>query len=187
MWLMAANPAPAPDSPVPDEKDWTWVLEAECPECGFEADSFGRDELGDRLRKNIAAWSELLQGDEAALKVRPEPAVWSPLEYACHVRDVYALYQERLDLMLAEDDARYANWDQDVTAIEQRYDLAVASEVRSELAPVGEQLASSFDAVEGDQWERTGFRSDGARFTVETFGRYLLHDPVHHLRDAGWG
>ena len=26
--------------------------------------------------------------------------------------------------------------------------------------------------------------SDGARFTVESFGRYLLHDPIHHLQDV---
>ena len=25
---------------------------------------------------------------------------------------------------------------------------------------------------------------DGAAFTVETFARYLTHDPVHHLYDV---
>jgi hypothetical protein len=30
-----------------------------------------------------------------------------------------------------------------------------------------------------------GTRSDGARFSVETLGRYLLHDIVHHLTDIG--
>jgi hypothetical protein len=38
-------------------------------------------------------------------------------------------------------------------------------------------------------WDRTGTRSDGARFTVASLGRYLLHDPVHHVGDveAGYG
>lgn len=27
---------------VPDTKDWTWVLERACPECGFDASSFAR-------------------------------------------------------------------------------------------------------------------------------------------------
>ncbi|MFT5530381.1 MAG: hypothetical protein ACI91O_000391 [Candidatus Poriferisodalaceae bacterium] len=190
MAAASENPVPnqpVPDVPVPDVKDWTWVLDAQCAECGFEAGSFERDELGDLLRENVVAWSELLRGDETSLKVRPQPAVCPPLEYSCHVRDVFALYQVRLDLMLNEDDARYANWDQDVTAIEQRYDLAVADKVRAALEPAGAQLAASFDAVAGDQWDRTGFLSDGARFMIETFGRYLLHDPVHHLHDAGWG
>jgi len=38
--------------------------------------------------------------------------------------------------------------------------------------------------VAGDQWARTGRRGDGASFTVETFARYFVHDPVHHLYDV---
>ena len=37
-------------------------------------------------------------------------------------------------------------------------------------------------------WHRRGVRSDGSEFTVESLGRYHLHDVVHHLhdvRDAG--
>jgi hypothetical protein len=45
-------------------------------------------------------------------------------------------------------------------------------------------LAERFDAVTAGEWLRTGLRSDGARFTVESFGRYLLHDPIHHLWDV---
>ena len=29
-----------------------------------------------------------------------------------------------------------------------------------------------------------GVRSDGVAFTVDTFGRYFIHDPVHHLDDV---
>ena len=28
-----------PGEIVPDDKDWTWVLERVCPECGFDARS----------------------------------------------------------------------------------------------------------------------------------------------------
>jgi hypothetical protein len=38
--------------------------------------------------------------------------------------------------------------------------------------------------VSAGQWQRTGRRSDGAHFTVETFARYFIHDPVHHLYDV---
>ena len=49
-------------------------------------------------------------------------------------------------------------------------------------AKIGGRRAASaaFDAIEGATWERTGHRSDGAEFTVESFARYLLHDPEHH-------
>jgi len=39
--------------------------------------------------------------------------------------------------------------------------------------------------VSGPAWERKGLRSDGATFTVDSFLRYLLHDPIHHLWDVG--
>jgi hypothetical protein len=45
-------------------------------------------------------------------------------------------------------------------------------------------LADRFDSVPDAAWSRTGLRSDGAAFTIDTFSRYLLHDPVHHLYDV---
>jgi hypothetical protein len=110
--------------------------------------------------------------------------MWSPLEYACHVRDACRLYDTRLSLMLTRDDPLFANWDQDVTAVEERYGERNPAVVRVELADAARALAASFESVTGDQWSRSGRRSDGASFTVESFARYFVHDPVHHLYDA---
>ncbi len=54
----------------------------------------------------------------------------------------------------------------------------------AQLAEAAAALAGRFGAVEGDQWQRPGRRGDGAAFTVEAFGRYFIHDPVHHLYDV---
>jgi hypothetical protein len=59
--------------------------------------------------------------------------------------------------------------------------------VADELQFAASKLADAFDVVTGPQWRRTGRRDDGATFTVESFGRYLLHDPVHHLHDVTAG
>jgi hypothetical protein len=135
------------------------------------------------VRANAAAWPAVLARNDVAQRARPDR--WSDLEYACHVRDVFRLFAERLALMLADDDAHFTNWDQDVTAIEDRYDLQDPTVVTGELREAGEALADAFAAVTGAQWSRTGVRSDGAVFTVETFARYLAHDPIHHLWDVG--
>ena len=170
---------------TPDAKDWTWVLERPCPECGFEAGSIDPAHVGALIRDNAASWQQLLrQSDGRALRDRPTDERWSPLEYACHVRDVFRLYDQRLTLMLTEDDPTYPNWDQDVTAIEQHYNEQDPKEVARELDAAAKTLAGHFDAVTGAQWERAGTRSDGARFTVDSFARYLVHDPVHHLYDV---
>jgi len=174
-----------PPPAVPgDDKDWTWVLESDCPECGFSAQEFVKEDVAAMIRSNALEWITVLGGDERTVTKRRDPALWSTLEYGCHVRDVHVLYLERLELMLAEDGPHYANWDQDITAVESRYDLAEPSAVAGELVTAAEALASRFESVVGDQWQRTGYRSDGAAFTVETFAKYFIHDPIHHMWDV---
>jgi hypothetical protein len=168
---------------VPDAKDWTWVLEQRCGECGFDARAFDRDLVGSMILANAASWQRVLRG--AGVGRRPRPAVWSPLEYACHVRDVFRIYDERLARMLTEDGPQYANWDQDATAIADRYGEQDPDLVAGELVAAAAQVAERFDGVRGEQWSRTGARSDGAHFTVESFARYFIHDPIHHLWDVG--
>ncbi len=176
--------APMSDAPFSDTKDWTWVLERVCPECRFDVRTFDRNRIGAMVRQNTGEWALVLGRDHEWLRRRPDERTWSPLEYACHVRDVYELYDERLRLMLSEEGPDYPNWDQDATAIEKGYGSADPATVSAELRARGEDLAARFDAVTGNQWNRTGYRSDGAAFSVESFARYLIHDPVHHLWDV---
>jgi hypothetical protein len=167
----------------PDTKDWTWVLRRPCPECGLDTQSFAREDVAGMTRVNAERWGQVLAtGSDRG--TRPAPGTWSPLEYGCHVRDVLRLYGTRLDLMLTIDGPRYPNWDQDATAVDDHYAEQDAAVVAIELEAAAAAIAARFDLVTGDQWQRTGFRSDGAQFTVETFARYFIHDPVHHLYDV---
>ena len=176
---------PAPP-PVPgDTKDWTWILEQPCPECGFDGRRYPRAQYSAVVRDVGAGWQRVLSSDAARLRERPRPDCWSALEYGCHVRDVFAIFRQRIELMLATDGVAFADWDQDATAAEERYDLADPADVATTLAANADRMASVFAAVPEDAWSHHGVRSDGARFTVETIGRYLLHDPIHHLHDVG--
>lgn len=172
-----------PDDLTPDDTDWTWVLDRPCPECGFDTAAVDLGQVGAMVRANASVWHEVLARPDVA--ERPRPDRWSALEYACHVRDVFRVFHGRLERMLTEDGPRYDNWDQDVTALEERYWAQSAASVAAELTVAARTLADRFDTVAGDQWARTGFRSDGAAFTVDTFARYFIHDPIHHLWDVG--
>jgi hypothetical protein len=167
---------------VPDEKDWTWVLERVCPECGFDTSDIDRDDLAGRIANTSRAWRDVLAG--ARVRERPNDDTWSPLEYACHVRDVHRVYAGRVGRMLSEDDPYYENWDQDATAIDDRYGEQDPAVVAIELTEAGDALGALFAAVSGAGWERTGKRSDGASFTVGSISRYYLHDIEHHLWDV---
>jgi len=164
-----------------DTKNWTWVLDERCPECGFDAGALPRDQIGPRSRAVADAFVAFLGADD--VRERPDPATWSTLEYGCHIRDVFRTMDGRLALMLAQDGAEFENWDQDATAVEDRYDTQDPATVAGEVLAAGGAVADAFDAVAADQWDRRGLRSNGSAFTVETLGQYMVHDLVHHVWD----
>lgn len=167
---------------TPDAKDWTWVLERKCPECGFEAGGLTPHDVAARVGATLPRWDAALSRDD--VRQRPDPSTWSPLEYGCHVRDVFELFRRRLDLMLGTDDARFENWDQDATALEKAYANADPATVRAELAEQGAAARDSFAAVPASAYGRRGLRSNGSEFTVVTLAQYFLHDVEHHLHDV---
>ena len=173
----------APSPPEPDGKDWTWVLRRPCPECGFDASAVDRRSIADRILATTPRWLAALSATD--IRVRPAPQVWSTLEYGAHVRDVHALFAQRSRLILDQDDPEFENWDQDETALAARYWLADPVQVAAQLAVEAEQAAAAFCAPTDAQWSRTGRRSNGSVFTLETLGLYYLHDVEHHLHDVG--
>ena len=126
----------------PDTKDWTWVLDQPCPECGFQADAVEGAEIPDLVRGYVDRWTLVLTRPDVA--VRPDRQVWSPLEYACHVRDVFSIFAGRARLMLAEDTPTFANWDQDEAAVAGRYGEQDPAVVSDELQASGREAAGTW-------------------------------------------
>lgn len=178
----AANPS-APVEPEPDTKDWTWVLDERCPECGFVGSEVDVHQLPALVRQAAAPWAEVLARPTAT--TRPSPQVWSPLEYGCHVRDVLLIFAERALMIREQDDPQFPNWDQDATAISERYGEQEPATVAEQLATAATVNAAVWEGVGAGEWSRPGRRSNGSVFTLESLGRYFLHDLRHHLVDVG--
>lgn len=181
--------APPPAAPYdramaiePDTKNWTWVIETPCTDCGYDGSATTIRDVPGIVEANATGWPGALLREDA--RQRPDEHTWSTLEYAAHVRDVHATMTERLTLMLTEDAPTFPNWDQDATAVEDRYAEQDPATVARELGVAAHRAAVAFDEVRDDQLERTGLRSDGSTFTVATLAVYYAHDPVHHLWDV---
>lgn len=170
---------------VPDTKDWTWVLERPCPDCGFDPAGQALADLPRLLHDTATTWSEVL--GRADVRDRWSPGVWSALEYGAHVRDVHVLFAQRVRLMLDEDEPTFANWDQDATAVERDYPAQDPAAVAVELVEAAGTVAGLYASVDDVAKDRRGLRSNGSVFSVESLGSYHLHDVVHHLHDVGAG
>jgi hypothetical protein len=166
----------------PDTKDWTWVLQRRCEQCGAEVGAETPATVPGLVRDAVPRWQAVLRRPDAA--ERPDENTWSPLEYAAHVRDVFGVFRARLALMLEEDGPTFADWDQDAAAVAGRYADLDPDVVAGELAGAGAAVADAFEAVPERDWERPGLRSNGSAFTVRTLGQYFAHDVLHHLHDV---
>ncbi|MFX0579264.1 DinB family protein [Nocardia nepalensis] len=189
---------------VPDVKNWTWVLERSCPECGFDPESITYAAVPGLAREYAGRLSATLERPDAA--ARPDDATWSALEYAAHVRDVCRIFTyraavaartEAVDPRIPGFDAKgldatetadgipvFSNWDQDVTAIADRYDRQDPSRVAAELTVAADAVARAFESVPAADLGNQVRRSDGSIFTVESLARYFVHDVIHHVHDV---
>jgi hypothetical protein len=167
---------------TPDTKDWTWVLTRACPDCGFDATRVSGRAVLPLMKRVTELWLGVLAGP--GIGTRPSPERWSPLEYGCHVRDVLRISDARLQLMLILSDPTFPNWDQDQTAVDADYPSQDADLVAVGLAEAAARFTSDLETLSRGEWERTSRRSDGAVFSVDSFARYVAHDPIHHLADV---
>ncbi len=166
-----------------------WQTER-CAECAFDPNPFGSEELpgavaalGKRYRAPLTRF--LAGEDDGIVRSHPFEGTWSALAYACHVRDVLAVFDERIRRMLAEDDPVLGWWDHEAAVEAEGYDAQHPSEVAEALDANATALSATLAGVPDDAWLRTGTRREGEVFTVLGAGRFALHEGHHHLLDVG--
>lgn len=157
-----------------------------CEECGFDYGDARRDGIASRIRAFGSRYEELLAGHSAdRLRTRPSPDVWSPLEYACHVRDVFLAQRSRIGVALKEDTPVFTPMGRDRLVTERRYNEQHPNVVTGELAAAADDLASAFEALDDAGWMRTGIYTYPTRTerSLEWVGVHTIHEGEHHVMD----
>lgn len=174
----------APEPPAPDAKDWAWVVERPCPDCGFNPAKLSPDAIPALVTDAAGRFALALEQPDAG--VRTSPGVWSVTEYGQHVADVLEVMTDRLELILEAEgaEASFESWDQDAAALEKEYWQANTHVTAILVKERAAAAASAWAEPDGEQWGWSGVRGDGVRFTAETLGTYLAHELVHHLHDV---
>lgn len=157
-----------------------------CDECGFAYGSVSRAGIPAALLAAAETVQSIVSsGSIDALRRRPEPGVWSALEYACHLRDVFLVQRDRLYLALVEDLPGFARMYRDERVTLARYNDQDPDTVTAEIGVAGRLAARAFANLDDAHW--------GRRFTynwpasqerdVEWLASHTLHEAHHHLRD----
>jgi DinB superfamily len=163
------------------------VLEGGCPQCGFSY-HVGREAVTPWLRSDAAAFVERFRAIDAnAVRQRPEPDVWSPLEYACHVRDVLRVQRERVLQALAEDEPAFAPMRRDERVIEEHYNEQDPAVVAQEILEAATAFADLMDSLDDAGWSRRGVYNypEPRLRTTEWIAIHTTHELLHHRVDIG--
>jgi hypothetical protein len=162
-----------------------------CQECGYDWQGDGPDDLiaaaGSFGRRYRAPLTRVLPGadPEVVLRTRPEPAVWSALEYTVHVIEVFGFYAERIRRAVTEDRPQFEGYGFADAADRDRYNERDIGEAAATLAASADGFAEQLAALQPGDWERVGIGSEGDERTVLELGRRAVHDAAHHLLDIG--
>jgi S-DNA-T family DNA segregation ATPase FtsK/SpoIIIE len=160
-----------------------------CDECGYDYDELERAELAPALRADADALASLLRNAADQARTRPAPNVWSALEYGCHVRDIFEVQRERIELALRVDHPAFAPMGRDERAVRDRYNEQPFEAVVAALHARGDELAGALEDLDAEGWTRTGIYNypEPADRTVEWIARHTLHEVRHHQRDIDQG
>jgi DinB superfamily len=156
-------------------------------QCGFVYGSIGAAAIPDAMRTLSLEYGDaLLETSVAGLVgMRPAPDVWSAIEYAGHVRDVWLVQRDRAILALVEDTPGYPRMFPDERTDLAGYRREDATEVAGELVMAANLMAKLFEGLDADQLARRCIYNypEPTERDVAWLGHHTLHEATHHLGD----
>jgi hypothetical protein len=169
------------------------AVDGVCEECGYDYDALADDEVPETMRgfgrRYRAPLTRGLPGEslDDVLRAHPLAQVWSALEYACHVRDVFAVQRERVLQALAEDLPTFKSMGREDRVVSYRYNEQDPVVVVDALADGADALAVTLGSLTDEQWTRRGVYGypEPTERDVRWIARHTIHEGQHHLLDIG--
>ncbi|MGO2052522.1 methyltransferase type 12 [Arthrobacter sp. MYb211] len=166
---------------IPDDKNWTFVLESVCTECHHDVRNVSPADVIEQLPQLVDRYLLALRRPQA--QERTSPTRWSDQEYVLHVAEMLVTMTRRLELMTTQDDPTFPSWDQDQAAEKGNYNQLEVDEAAARLRAAASLYSNKLARIDSSDYGRKGLRSNGAAFTVATLNQYAWHDVLHHIWD----
>jgi len=157
-----------------------------CTEWAFDYDDLPVEEVSAALRSFAPEYRDRLV-DTAVTQLRAHPfaGVWSALEYACHVRDVFEVQRQRVDQILTEDCPTLTPMGRDERVTRNHYNEQDPPVVAGELIDAANELADAYARLTAEEWERTAIYNYPTvqERSLVWIARNATHEACHHLMD----
>lgn len=159
-----------------------------CDACGFDGTRYDEDSLLAALRALGPSWRTLIGSSGELLRLRPQPEIWSAIEYASHSRDVTALHAFGVEQALTNEEPTFPAIDGEelIHASSGSYNDADPDQVVHALEAEATRLARLADNAGCQTWTR-GLTIGESRMDVRRLLEHALHDSLHHLDDVERG
>jgi len=144
--------------------------------------------FGPRYRAVLCP-SDPTPGWDTVLRTRPAAEVWSALEYACHLRDVFLMQRERLYLALVEDLPRFATMHREHRVTLARYNAQDPAEVADQLTLAARLIGQAFGTLDKAQLARRCIYNypTPTEHSLLWVGQHAIHEGEHHWQDITTG
>lgn len=156
-----------------------------CAECNYDYDLKSAGQVSVLAPRYAVEYATLLRAEPSVLRRRVTPRVWSPLEYACHMRDVLLIQRERL-LAARRSDAPVAEpMGRDERVEHDGYLQQNPADVARQLQDATLLFAHALDQLGPGDWERTltvPYPEPAVR-SLRWLAVHTVHELHHHLLD----
>ena len=161
-----------------------------CEQCGFNYDTGTLQGTVTLLVRQSADCSMALTKaaagpDPNVVRLRPEPDVWSAIEYACHVRDVLEVQRLRIAQCLAEERPVYAPMDRTGRVKQEKYENQDPMEVAAALVRFAREFGAAARVLQPQELGKLGLYNYPVR-APRPLGwliRHTAHEIQHHRHD----
>ncbi len=158
----------------------------ECEECGFRYDLGRAAGAGDAIAADAADIATmLLDGDGSTVRDRRRPGVWSPLEYACHLRDVLLVQRERLLAARRRNTPSFEPMGRDERVDHDGYADQAPADVARQLEDAAGLFANVLARLGPDDWDRTAIYNypEPRERSLRWIAVHTVHEMRHHRLD----
>ncbi|MBP2325153.1 hypothetical protein JOF56_005538 [Kibdelosporangium banguiense] len=155
-----------------------------CEECGFSYDLSTARQAGPAIRVAVEEMADILRNAKD-LAIRTRPDVWSPLEYACHVRDVLLVQRERALSARRIENPSCPPMGRDERVDHDGYAEQTPEDVARQATDAAQLFTNVLDRLGDSDWARSlvyNFPEPTER-SLEWLAVHTLHEVRHHLRD----